>query len=185
MPISHAVLALLTEGPSHGYQIRTAFERTVGPQWGGLNIGHLYQVLDRLAREGQVSSAVVPQTSRPDRRVYQLTETGRSELTRWLAEPAEHTGGYRDELVLKLIAAAILGQQVLTDLLARQRSHELRRLKSLDALAREHRDSPMVALLLEAAVLHTRADLELVDRAEQRAAVLVHSAEDRRAEANL
>lgn len=177
MPIQHAVLALLADEPSHGYQIRAAFEHAVGPQWGGLNIGHLYQVLDRLARDGQVSSALVPQAHRPDRRVYELTSAGREELGRWLLEPADRTGGHRDELVLKLMAAARAGEPALLDVLARQRRHELVRLKALDQLAREHRASPLVALLLDAAVLHTRADLELVDQAERRAGALVRSAD--------
>ena len=111
MAISHAVLALLAEGPCHGYQLRAAFEQAVGPQWGGLNIGHLYQVLDRLDRDGQVTSSVLPQSDRPDRRVYALTDAGRAELERWLAEPVERAAGYRDDLMLKLMAAARAGQK--------------------------------------------------------------------------
>jgi DNA-binding PadR family transcriptional regulator len=174
--ISHAVLALLTDGPCHGYQLRAAFEQAVGPQWGGLNIGHLYQVLDRLARDGQVSSALVPQSDRPDRRVYALTDAGRAELERWLAEPVERTGGYRDDLMLKLLAAARGGENEVVGVLDRQRRHELRRLKGLDQLARQHRDEPLVALLVEAATLHTKADLALLDRAETRAAALAAAA---------
>ena len=34
MPIQHAVLALLSAGPSHGYELKSAFEAAVGPQWG-------------------------------------------------------------------------------------------------------------------------------------------------------
>jgi DNA-binding PadR family transcriptional regulator len=174
--ISHAVLSLLTDGPCHGYQLRAAFEQAVGPQWGGLNIGHLYQVLDRLARDGQVSSSLVPQSDRPDRRVYALTDAGRAELERWLAEPVERTGGYRDDLMLKLLAAARGGEDEIVGVLDRQRRHELRRLKGLDQLARQHRDEPLVALLVEAATLHTKADLTLLDRAEARAAALAASA---------
>jgi DNA-binding PadR family transcriptional regulator len=176
MPLQHAVLALLGDGPAHGYQIRAAFEEAVGPQWGGLNIGHVYQILDRLARDGLVASTLVPQSSRPDRRVYQLTDSGRAELESWLAEPAERTGGYRDDLVLKLMAAARGSEQALLGVLSRQRHHELARLKGLNALAQEHRDEPLVALLLDAAILHTRSDLQLLDRAEERAASLVHHA---------
>jgi len=174
--ISHAVLALLTDGPCHGYQLRAAFEQAVGPQWGGLNIGHLYQVLDRLARDGQVTSSVVPQSDRPDRRVYALTEAGRTELERWLAEPVERAAGYRDDLMLKLMAAARAGETEVVAVLDRQRRHELLRLKALDQIARQHRDPPLVALLVEAATLHTRADLALLDRAEARAGALAASA---------
>lgn len=182
MPIQHAVLALLGDGPAHGYQIRAAFEGTVGPQWGGLNLGHLYQVLDRLARDGQVSASVVPQASRPDRKVYELTSAGRDELARWLAEPAEHTGGYRDDFVLKLMAAARRDEADLREVLRRQRSYELSRLKGLDQLARDHRGSALISLLVRAAILHTRADLDLVDEAEQHVAALTSAVADDRAD---
>lgn len=175
MAISHAVLALLADGPGHGYSLRTAFEQAVGPQWGGLNIGHLYQVLDRLTRDNLVTSSVVPQSDRPDRRVYALTDAGRAELTRWLAQPVARTGGYRDDLVLKLMASARLGEDAVVGVLDRQRRHELLRLKGLNRLAREHADAPLVALLVEAATLHTEADLALLDRAEARAAALAAS----------
>lgn len=177
MPIQHAVLSLLTDGPCHGYELRAAFERAVGPQWGGLNIGHLYQMLERLSRDGLVDSSTVTQADRPDRRVYRLTAAGRDELTSWVAAPAERTGGYRDELFLKLMAAAREGEQAVRDLADAQRRHEYGRLKSLGELAREHRDEPLVALLIEAAALHTRADLELVELAAESAAGLVAGAE--------
>ena len=47
MPLHHAVLALLAVKPAHGYELKGSFEQAVGDQWGGLNIGHLYQILDR------------------------------------------------------------------------------------------------------------------------------------------
>ena len=177
MPIQHAVLSLLTDGPCHGYELRAAFERAVGPQWGGLNIGHLYQVLERLSRDGLVESSTVTQADRPDRRVYRLTAAGRGELKSWVGTPAERGGGYRDELFLKLMAAAREGEQAVRELADVQRRHEYGRLKSLGDLARAHRGEPLVALLIEAAALHTRADLELVELAAENAAELVAGAE--------
>ena len=56
MPLHHAVLALLAAKPAHGYELKGSFEQAVGDQWGGLNIGHLYQILDRLARDGLIES---------------------------------------------------------------------------------------------------------------------------------
>lgn len=177
MPIQHAVLSLLTGGPSYGYELRAAFEKAVGPQWGGLNIGHLYQVLERLSRDGQVSSTTVPQQDRPDRRVYQLTEAGRTELKQWLGQPAERSGGHRDDLVLKLMAASREGESCVRGVISRQRQHELGRLKGLDQLAREHREEPTVALLVQAAILHTRADLALLDQADDEVVALTSQAQ--------
>ena len=70
MPIQRAVLALLTSGKSHGYELRAQFEDAIGPQWGELSISHLYQVLDRLVRGGLVAKTCVRQSDRPDRVVY-------------------------------------------------------------------------------------------------------------------
>ncbi len=67
MPLHHAVLALLADKPAHGYELKSSFEQAVGDQWGGLNIGHLYQVLDRLSRDGLIESERQAQQVKPDR----------------------------------------------------------------------------------------------------------------------
>ncbi|MGB6453635.1 MAG: PadR family transcriptional regulator, partial [Streptosporangiaceae bacterium] len=167
MALQHAVLALLADKPAHGYELKTSFEQAVGEQWGGLNIGHLYQILDRLSRDGLIESERRPQPVKPDRVVHHLTVTGRAELDRWLAEPSTRLRGYRDDFFLKLMAAV---QQhdpaVLDGVLRRQRAHLLQELHGL-AEARTHPPSPVVALLITAAELHIRADLGVIDAAEQ------------------
>lgn len=171
MPIHHAVLSLLADGASYGYELKSRFEDSVGPQWGQLNIGHLYQVLDRLERDRLVTKRVVPQEDRPDRVVYRLTKSGSEELDRWLETPFVRPA-YRDDLFLKLLAASRLGRSRLDGLVRLQREAYLGELKALGELRRRHRDEPLVALLIEAAVLHTKADLRLVELAETGAASL-------------
>jgi DNA-binding PadR family transcriptional regulator len=167
MPLHHAVLALLAEKPAHGYELKSSFEQAVGDQWGGLNIGHLYQIIDRLSRDGLIDSERQPQTVKPDRVVHHLTAAGRAELDRWLGEPSTRQRGYRDDFFLKLMAAVQAGNQdTLDGVLRRQRAHLLRELRSL-AEARAQSQSDVVALLITAAELHVRADLGVVDAAEQ------------------
>src|SRR5258708_28390103 len=101
MPLHHAVLALLSDGPGYGYELKSQFEEAIGPQWGGLNIGHLYQILDRLERDGHLSRSHVSQSSRPDRTLYTLTPSGERELREWSGVPCSRSGG-RDELFLQL-----------------------------------------------------------------------------------
>jgi DNA-binding PadR family transcriptional regulator len=166
MPLHHAVLALLAEKPAHGYELKSSFEQAVGDQWGGLNIGHLYQILDRLNRDQLISSERQPQPVKPDRVVHHLTPAGRAELDRWLSEPSTRLRGYRDDFFLKLMAAAQAGDQdTLDGVLRRQRAHLLRELHSL-AEARQQAPSAVVELLITAAELHIRADLGVVDAAE-------------------
>ncbi|MEV6932703.1 PadR family transcriptional regulator [Dactylosporangium sp. NPDC051485] len=170
MPIQHAVLALLTDGPSYGYQLRTSFERAVGPQWGGFNIGHVYQILDRLSRDGLVSGRTVQQeTGRPDRTIYRITAAGRRELDSWLAEPVVRTAGFRDDFLLKVLAAARRGPDAVLEVCQTQRNARMAELQTLRALRRQHREEPLAGLTIDAAILHTQADLKLIDAAEERA----------------
>jgi DNA-binding PadR family transcriptional regulator len=176
--LHHAVLALLARGPSHGYELRAAFDEAVGPQWGPLNIGHIYQLLDRLTRDGLVTAEVHPQDNRPDRTVHRITPTGTAELQRWLSEPAARSRGYRDDFFLKLLAATTTGQPPGTAeaVIARQRRQLLQDLRDL------HADPGVLDAVEEgevggevefggdpdqgAAELHLTADLTLLDRVE-------------------
>jgi DNA-binding PadR family transcriptional regulator len=168
MPLHHAVLALLAAKPAHGYELKGSFEQAVGDQWGGLNIGHLYQVLDRLARDGLIESERQPQPVKPDRLVHRITPAGRAELGRWLEEPSVRARGYRDDFFLKVMAAAQAGDPAtLAGVLRRQRVHLLTELRGLADARTAAAGSPVVALLVKAAELHVRADLELVDAAER------------------
>jgi DNA-binding PadR family transcriptional regulator len=167
MPLHHAVLALLADKPAHGYELKSSFEQAVGDQWGGLNIGHLYQILDRLGRDGLIESERQPQPVKPDRVVHHLTPAGRAELDRWLSEPSARLRGYRDDFFLKLMAAAQSGNpDALDGVLRRQRAHLLRELHTL-AESRRQALSAVVELLITAAELHIRADLGVVDAAEK------------------
>ncbi|QLQ37822.1 PadR family transcriptional regulator [Micromonospora robiginosa] len=166
MAIQHAVLALLARGPSYGYELKSAFETAVGPQWGPLNIGHLYQILDRLSRDGLVVAERQPQPVKPDRVVYEITDDGRAELDRWLTAPSPRSGGFRDDFFLKVTAAARSGRpDVVRGVLTNQRGHLMRELRNLDGL-RRGADDPVVRLLLSAAGRHVEADLAFVDDAE-------------------
>jgi DNA-binding PadR family transcriptional regulator len=168
MPLHHAVLALLAAKPAHGYELKGSFDQAVGEQWGGLNIGHVYQILDRLARDGLIESEHQPQPIKPDRVVHRITQAGREELDRWLNSPSQRTRGYRDDFFLKVMAAARAGDaQTLARVISQQRTHLLRELHSLADAQALGSPSPVVRLLLTAAELHARADLGVVDAAEQ------------------
>ncbi len=169
MPIHHAVLGLLEDGPSYGYELKANLESAIGPQFGELNIGHIYQVLDRLVRDGLVSRREVAQRDRPDKVVYRSTKAGRQELERWLAEPSVRRAGYRDDFFLKLFVASRSDAQGVRDVVRVQREALLAELSVLTGLKRKHRDDPLVALLIEAATLHTSANLKVADLAESRA----------------
>ena len=55
MSVRHALLALLSEGPKYGLQLRHEFEARTGEVW-PLNVGQVYTTLQRLERDGLVES---------------------------------------------------------------------------------------------------------------------------------
>lgn len=168
MPIQHAVLALLAGGPSYGYSLKGAFETAVGPQWGPLNIGHLYQILERLSRDDLVTSHRVEQSVKPDRVVYEITDAGRAELASWLASPTPRTSGFRDDFFLKVMAAARSGNaDTVREVITGQRGFLLRELRNLETLRRRPDVDRVAALLVTAAGQHVDADLAFLDLAEE------------------
>ncbi|GAA4291170.1 hypothetical protein GCM10023178_64170 [Actinomadura luteofluorescens] len=54
MSIRHGLLALLSQGPRYGYQLRAEFESSTGATW-PLNIGQVYSTLSRLERDELVT----------------------------------------------------------------------------------------------------------------------------------
>ena len=175
MALHHALLSLLADGESYGYELKGAFERTAGPQWGALNIGHVYQLLERLSRDRLVEIVrAEPQPRRPERRIYAITDAGREELARWLDTPSPPAAGYRDELYLKLGAAARAGADTLRGVIRRERAALLAELHSLRALAPPADE--LGALLTEGAALSVEARVRLLDLAEQDAIALAAAA---------
>jgi DNA-binding PadR family transcriptional regulator len=175
MPIQHAVLGLLAGGPSYGYELKVSFEEAIGPQWGELNIGHLYQILDRLIRDGLVTRRTVTQYDRPDKLVYRLTAAGRGELRRWLDEPFMRSTGYRDDFFLKLFVASRLGVEALKAVVKGQRKVYLAELAGLGELKERHADEPLVGLLIDAAIMHTEANLGVLQLASERTKLLAQA----------
>jgi len=131
---------------------------------------------DRLSRDGLVTSERQPQPAKPDRLVYELTDTGRGELQHWLAEPAERTRGHRDDFFLKLLAAAHVGDPAaLTAVLSRQRAYLLGQLRAVTQDRHEPGADPIAVLVATAAELHLHADLALLDVADQQTAATTRS----------
>ena len=141
-------------------------------------------MLDRCVRDGLVTRRHVAQATRPDKTVYRLTSEGERELERWLEAPFVRQSGYRDDFFLKLLAASRLGGDQLARVLAVQREAYLGELASLGELRARHRDKPLVGLLIEAASLHTEANLRIVEQAEAARDELVAAAEVRESAAS-
>jgi DNA-binding PadR family transcriptional regulator len=100
--VRHALLALLSEGPKYGLQLREEFEARTGEVW-PLNVGQVYTTLQRLERDGLVESD--PAESDGPQKDFRITEAGVGELAGWLRTPPDLASPPRDELVMKVLVA--------------------------------------------------------------------------------
>jgi DNA-binding PadR family transcriptional regulator len=100
-----AVLALLSEAPSHGFAIARAMAPggEVGKIW-AVRRPLVYRAVETLVARGLVRPAgTVPSRSGPQRTVLEATPTGKHALTRWLRQPVAHVRDARSLLMLKLL----------------------------------------------------------------------------------
>jgi PadR family transcriptional regulator AphA len=84
MSLDHAILGFLNYQPFSGYDLKKAFDTTVQHFWPA-DQSQIYRTLARLTEQGCIGMEKVEQATRPDRKVYHITETGRRELERWMA----------------------------------------------------------------------------------------------------
>jgi DNA-binding PadR family transcriptional regulator len=98
--VRHALLALLSEGPKYGLQLRQEFEARTGEVW-PLNVGQVYTTLQRLERDGLVESDDADEPG--PQKGFHITEDGQHELGVWLRTPPDLSMPPRDELVIKVL----------------------------------------------------------------------------------
>lgn len=86
MSVKTVILALLRNGPLHGYELKRIIETDMG-DWTDIAFGSIYFALDQLRKEGFVISHTEDgEAHRPSRIVYTVTETGKTEYLRLLRE---------------------------------------------------------------------------------------------------
>jgi DNA-binding PadR family transcriptional regulator len=141
--LEHAILVSLSERPSTGYELARRFDRSIGHFWTATH-QQVYKVLARMESLGWVDPTVVPQDGRPDKKVYEVTATGRAELSEWLSAPAEPEAT-RSELAVKVRGASFGNVRSVADEAQRHRELHAARLDSY--LKNEKREFPDPARL--------------------------------------
>jgi DNA-binding PadR family transcriptional regulator len=79
------ILAMLRQGPRHGYEVKKDIERALGGTV-SMNNKTLYLTLKRFEEIGAVTRQVVPQEGKPNRHLYHLTERGVELLQAYLRD---------------------------------------------------------------------------------------------------
>jgi DNA-binding PadR family transcriptional regulator len=168
MTVRQSLLAILDQGPCYGYQLRAEFDRRTGSTW-PLNVGQIYNTLDRLERDGLVSKGA---TDEQGHVYYEITDAGSLAVSDWLTAPVPRRHGTRDELAIKLAVAATLPGVDVAGVIRAQRAESQ---ANLDALQRPPRpiaetgpEALARAVVSDAMIAHAEAELRWLDRTERR-----------------
>ncbi|MCX4510932.1 MULTISPECIES: PadR family transcriptional regulator [unclassified Streptomyces] len=161
------LLALLSRGPAHGYELKQDLEQLLGAAYPQPNVGQIYVTLGRLEKSGLIEGEEVAQSSRPNKKIYRLTEAGTEALRAWFEDTADEPR-VRDEFFMKLALAPRTGLADQIALINRQRREYLNTMRNLSKLsATENRDNRIAQLLIEGAMLHLQADLDWLERCQE------------------
>jgi DNA-binding PadR family transcriptional regulator len=166
MSVRHALLALLTEGPKYGLQLRQEFEAKTGDLW-PLNVGQVYTTLQRLERDGLVESEDA-QAEGPQKG-FRITADGDRELVAWLRTPPDATLPPRDEMVMKLLVALTVPGVDVREVV---QVHRRQVIETMQRYTRLKADAPEgdigVGLLVDAELFRLEAVVRWLDAADAR-----------------
>ncbi|WP_410662461.1 PadR family transcriptional regulator [Amycolatopsis sp. lyj-84] len=102
MALRNAILAMLLEGESSGYDLAKSFNASVANFWTATP-QQLYRELDKMETQGLVTARVVEQRRRPNKRLFSLTDDGAAELADFTTRAPKPTA-IRDELLVQIQA---------------------------------------------------------------------------------
>jgi DNA-binding PadR family transcriptional regulator len=159
MSVPLTLLGLLEREPSHGYDLKRDYDAYFG-RGKQLPFGQVYATLGRLARDGKVVAGDAEPGEGPERKRYAITDSGRTEVDEWLAEPVVPEPHLQTVLFAKVTLALMLGKQASAYLDAQRAAH-IRRMQELTEIKRS---GPLVdTLLADHALFHLEADLRWID----------------------
>ena len=116
------LLGLLAIEPMSGYDLGQTIQNSIRHFWNE-SYGQIYPNLQKLAKNGLVRSKTERQKSKPDRRVYSITDKGLKRLRAWLkADPQPEVP--RNEMLLKLFFGAQASVPAMIDHLERMSAQE-------------------------------------------------------------
>lgn len=161
-----ALLTFLSKEPGHGYELHQRLSAALDDAGNGLNVGQVYVTLSRLERAGLVAVRDIEQSSRPDKKVYEASASGREVARAWLADVGWPKTAPVD-FHLKLVTAAATGMADPVALIDAQRRELLRRLARLQHALAARTQAGDAGVLAEGFALRLQADIRWLEVCER------------------
>ncbi len=143
MALEHALLVALSERPAAGLELAKRFSKSIGFFWHATH-QQIYRVLARMENDGWLSVTTVPQSGKPEKKVYEVTTSGARVLADWVAEPTP-LEPFRSEAAVKMRGASFGERADVLDMLRGHLADHRLRLDHYQGLQR--RDYPQPSSL--------------------------------------
>lgn len=128
-----AVLGLLMDGVSSGYDLNKRIHGSVGFFWTPAK-SHVYATLARLVDAGFATARAVPQETRPDKQLYRVTPRGRRAFLDWLANAPLEPARFKNSFLLKIFFGRHLEPARLIEHIEEGRAEVQEELSQLEAI---------------------------------------------------
>jgi PadR family transcriptional regulator AphA len=112
MSLEYAILGFLNYHPYTGYDLKKIFDSSIRHFWPA-DQSQIYRTLARLTEQGHAGMEKVLQADRPDRKVYHITDSGRTALLQWLAGPPPLDEARSAPLIQVFFAGQLSDQEIL------------------------------------------------------------------------
>ena len=102
MSLKHGLLGLLSYENMTGYELNKTFEQSLGFFWQA-QMSQIYRELKVMEKCGWVTSSVVVQSEKPNKRIYEISPSGLDEFKKWLKdEPLSSRFNNRNTLIMRV-----------------------------------------------------------------------------------
>ncbi len=160
MSAAYALLGILGNGPSYGYDLKKDYDQFYG-QEKPLAFGQVYSTLARLLRDQKITvKEATAQSGGPERKQYAITAMGRKDLEHWLSQPETLNPNAQTVLFTKVVTAILLDKEPHVYLDAQRAAH----IGRMHELTKQRREGDLAqALRADYALFHLEADLRWID----------------------
>ncbi|HDR7773956.1 TPA: PadR family transcriptional regulator [Bacillus paranthracis] len=145
MYVDILLLAELTSGPKYGYEIKKNIQNRLGENF-ELNHNMLYPSLRRFENMGAITKKVHTQVGKPNRNMYDITETGEEIFSEMLREFPERLATNNIEFLVRIALFEKLDYEARKEVLTIRQDilhKQLTAIQSLDA------SSPFITEVIE------------------------------------
>jgi DNA-binding PadR family transcriptional regulator len=147
MAIAHGILVLLVNNPASGYELAKQFENSVGFFWKA-TYQQIYRELSKLEDLEWISAEIISQETRPDKKLYQLTELGKQQLIEWMNTECKPTV-VKDDLLVKIFAGYLIPEQKIIAELEHHRQLHAQKLQIYQDIEQKYFQNPQTLTVEE------------------------------------